>query len=126
MTTTCLTPSLLRLVHIRANRQQAVFDKTGRYPSSGYFFYFRDVCIFNPFVDESYTSEVDPVDYYGDSFINSKFCRFSEDDARSVFELMKPRGACQRRVYASLLNLLNVGDLTFVQACYLADEAGIS
>jgi hypothetical protein len=36
-------------------------------------FEFNGIDIINPFINENATKEVDPIEYYGDDFLNSKF-----------------------------------------------------
>jgi hypothetical protein len=36
-------------------------------------FEFEGIDIINPFMNENATEEVDPIEYYGDNFLNSEF-----------------------------------------------------
>lgn len=39
------------------------------------FFISEDIVIHNPFWNDNYTEEVDPIQYYGEKFLNSDFCK---------------------------------------------------
>ncbi len=56
-------------------RQQQFFDTHGRYPKDCISFEFDGVAIINPFTDTEARSEVDPVAFYGEAFLNSAFVK---------------------------------------------------
>lgn len=43
-------------------------------------FEYQDIRIVDPFTDETGRFEVDPVEYYGEKFLNSDFAKFTKDD----------------------------------------------
>ena len=51
-----------------------------------YYFEFKGQDITNPFMDSSYRFEVDPVEYYGDAFLNSCFCKVDNKDSKNNTE----------------------------------------
>ena len=57
------------------DKQLQIFDETGEYPEDAIMFEFEGIDIINPFLDEMGTDEVDPVEYYGEAFLNSDFMK---------------------------------------------------
>ena len=56
--------------------QTNITDEIGYIPESMIRFEHEEHEIINPFVDESGSHEVDPVSYYGDSFLNSEWKKY--------------------------------------------------
>ena len=64
------------LIKSIADLQTNIADEIGYTPETMIRFNHEGHEIINPFIDESGTYEVDPVSYYGDSFLNSEWKKF--------------------------------------------------
>lgn len=65
----------LRKAREIGERQTAYFNKHGKYPDNEVSFVFNGVSIINPFLSIDTFDEVDPVECYGEAFLNSDFCK---------------------------------------------------
>ena len=59
-----------------ADLQASIADEIGFTPETMIRFNHEEHEIINPFIDESGSHEVDPVSYYGDSFLSSEWKKF--------------------------------------------------
>lgn len=68
-----LTKREVKLLKALINAQELLMAEIDDYSDIIHFLNDDDCIITNPFLDESGSYEVDPVEYYGESFLNSEF-----------------------------------------------------